>query len=1160
MADDEYDIHSYTDQECFELLNLNNPSDRELEMKILQFMDKYEQKSKRLYHFFESMYDRFFLESESESEDAVEGFEYDMKIVQANDTSKLNEQAKDPNLDAIAKTLGNTNEKASSKVIGNATTTISTVTTHNVDYIADPKKLNPVERKTIFKMISIDSQFREDPGNTSATNFTMNLSESIDNVISMKLYSVQIPYTWYTINETFGSNFFYIKGNSPGINNGDHDVKVEIRSGTYTGDDIVTAINNQFTFLKGVRNDSEIKYNSLYSTVVDLSLGETKVSYQLGAKDSKIVFEFDLKKKYNETDYKLYFPTWSSPDVSGSDKSLTIPSFLGYRETNYYPYVAYSQKNVLPLIGDIDSANTTLYTVNKGSNDISANNYFTIYHYSGTDQSFNITSSTIINHIPITLTLANGTYSRNAIYDNIVSQMATNPYLDNSWSYFRRVNNTIVDVSNSHFEIAVKLNRVEIAQTDNSKLAIVFPTETNIGGKHIWTGTDSCFVFKNVDTIELNEIVSEKETLLTNYIIGSDLSGATIKIECTKANYNVIENTRIATVPASATNGYPNGYLFTSYIDAVNSALIAMNNATIVPSYKPDGEFNINVGSSTYNTGLSIFGDYAKFQFDIAREFNQTTYIVDMSSCFLSQSPFFFDSTIDNLTDSSFTLVKPFSSAPSITVNSSNNKIVLIPKQTDGPNGNGYGNQNSPNVELFFTENNYGILDDLIRGINADFIRFADSDGYSIMNASNISFSNSTLYLQFKISKILTEINYKVSFIDNSSYNSWNNYLYMDPSFVLANNMDLATTHAELFGRTPVFNNIITLTPLNNKFVFKPYFNGVADVGGANDIVFSLPLGPDNIEVYTREGLITAIQTLFDASDLAKGSKITLVNEGNLQYANIRMNINKTYYASDFKLVFYDAVSFVYCNVGVTQNATWDSTLGWLLGFHSFTEYALGDFPKITESSFVNENYKYNVFESKIYKYTYSYNAPSKKIAVISDVVLNTNLYNYFLIVLDDFIQNHVNAGLITITSLENDVALPSYASRVSYQCDPVTGLKTAVSATNKLNTDLTSKQLYAMNQIIENKRTKAKSYAAGPYLKDVFALIPMKLTGMQFGQTYMEFGGTLQNQDRKYYGPVRIQKLSIKLMNDKGQTVDLNGANFSICVVCEILNTTTTK
>jgi hypothetical protein len=1183
----EYNINNYTDQECFTMLELDNPTDRELEMKILQFMDKYEEKSKRLYQFFESMYDRFFLDESEDGredgrEDGVEGFEYDMKIVQANDNSKLNEQVKDPRLDAIVnqliinrdkqnaliprkanknfdeKTVAAGDPKAkeqATKKIGESTTTISTVATHNIDYIADPRKLNPVERKTIFKMISIDSQFREDPGNTSATNFTMNLSESIDNVISMKLYSVQIPYTWYTINETFGSNFFYIKGNSPGINNGDHDIKVEIGSGTYDGNGIVNAVNNQFSFLKGVRNDSEIKYNSIYSSVVDLSFGETKMSYELGAKNSKIVFEFDLKKKYNETDYQLYFPNWSTPNVIGTDKSLTIPSFLGFNNTNYYPYVAYSQRNILPLIGDTLSANQSLYTVNISQNDFS-NNYFTIYQYLGTDQ-FDIGTSTIINRIPIILTLANNTYSRNAIETNVKLQMAANKYLDQTWSYFKRVNNTSRNLSNSHYEIAIKLNRAEIFQTDNSKLAIVFPDETTINGKHIWTGADSCFVFKNVNTIELNEVVSETETLLTNYII--DLSSALIQIECIKPNYNVIENTRIATVPASSENGFPNGYLFTNYFDAVINALIAMNDATIDPIYKQNGEFNINVGSSTYNTGLTISQDKARFQFDIAREFTQETYIVDLSSCFLSQAPFFYDTSYNNLTNSNFTLVKAFSSAPSITINASNNKIVLIPKKTGGPNGNGYGNQNSPIVELFFTEANYGVLDDLIRGINNDFVNFKDSDDYPIMNGSSILFENSSLTLQFKINKILSEINYKVSFIDNSSRNSWNNYLFMDFSYNLANNMSTALTHAEVFGRSPVFNNIITLNTLNNQFIFKPYFNGVADADGANDIVFSVPLDNNTLPtVYTREGLINAIQTLFDTNDLTNGSKITLVNEGNLQYANIRMNVNKTYYSSDFKLVFYDSDSFVYCNVGVTQNATWDSTLGWLLGFHSFTEYNLVDFTQITSEYLATENYKNNIFDSKTYKYTYSYNSTSKKIAVIGDVVLNTNLYNYFLVVLDDFIQNHVNAGLITITSLENDIALPSYASRVSYQCDPVTGLKTAVSATNKLTTELTSKQLYAMNQIIENKRTKSKSYASGPYMKDVFALIPMKLTGMQFGQTYMEFGGTMQNQDRKYYGPVRIQKIAIKLMNDKGQTVDLNGANFSICLICEILNTST--
>ena len=1121
MADDEYNIDTYTDQECFEVLNLNNPSDRELEMKILQFMDKYENKSKRLYRFFESMYDRFF----TEEEDAIEGFESDMK-----------EQPREPD------------QKTSPQTIGNSTTTISTIATHNVDYIADPKKLNPVERKTIFKMISIDSQFREDPRNTSATNFTMNLSESIDNVISMKLYSVQIPYTWYTINESFGSNFFYIKGNSPGINNGDHDIKVDVNSGTYTADGIVSAINTKLNFFKNVRNN-ENKNKPEYSSIVDLSMGETKVSYQLGASDAKIVFEFDLNKKYNETDYQLFFSTWSSPDVSGSAKSLTIPSFLGFNYNSYYPYVAYSQKNILSLIGDTESANLSLYTVNSGSNDPQdiSNNYFTIYQYSGTTQ-FNISTSTIINRIPIQLTLPNGTYSRNTIYNNISEQMAANGFLDPTWSYFTRVNNTFSNLTNSHFEIAVKLNRIEIPQTDNSKLAIVFPSETNIGGKHIWTGTDSCFVFK-VDKFELNEVVSETETLLTNYII--DTSRATIKIECTKVGYDVIENTRTATVPGSLASGYPNGYLFNSYIDAVNSAFIAMNNATIVPIYKPDGEFNINVASSTYNTGLTIANDNAKFQFDIAREFNQSTYIVDLSSCLLSIS-FSFDASYHNLTNSNFSVSKPFSSRPLITIDSTNNKLVLIPKKTGGPNGNGFGNQNSPNVDLFFTTGVFTLLSTFIESINNDFIRFVDVDGYPIMRGSGISFDNSTLTLRLGISKLLTEINYNVSFID-ASQNSWNNYLYINPSYVLQNNMVPASTHAEVIGRQTVFNNLITLTSLNNKFVFKPYFNGVADVGGANDIVFDVSLGSNQTKGYTREGLIDEINRLFNANDLTKGSSISLFDEGNLQYAKIRMNINKTYYSSDFKLVFYDSVSFVYCNVGVAQNATWDSTLGWLLGFHSFTEYELYDF---TNEILTTDNYYKNVFNNNNYGYTNSYNSIMKKIAVRGDVVLNTNLYNYFLVVLDDFIQNHVNAGLITITSLENDVALPSYASRVSYQCDPVTGIKTAVSATNKLNTDLSSKQLYAMNQIIENRRTKSKSYASGPYLKDVFALIPIKLTGLQFGQTYMEFGGTMQNQDRKYYGPVRIQKFSIKLMNDKGQIVDLNGANFSISIICEILNT----
>jgi len=155
---------------------------------------------------------------------------------------------------------------------------------------------------------------------------------------------------------------------------------------------------------------------------------------------------------------------------------------------------------------------------------------------------------------------------------------------------------------------------------------------------------------------------------------------------------------------------------------------------------------------------------------------------------------------------------------------------------------------------------------------------------------------------------------------------------------------------------------------------------------------------------------------------------------------------------------------------------------------------------------------------------------------------------------LDDFIQNHVGAGLITASSVENDLALPSYASRISYQCDPITGQKVAGIGTNNNFTNVTAKQLYAMNQIIEAQRSTSV-YTAGPYMRDTFGIIPLKLNSQQFGSVYSEFGGTLQNQDRKYYGPVNIKKLSVKLMSDKGDIVDLNGTNWSFTVICEILN-----
>ena len=63
-------------------------------------------------------------------------------------------------------------------------------------------------------------------------------------------------------------------------------------------------------------------------------------------------------------------------------------------------------------------------------------------------------------------------------------------------------------------------------------------------------------------------------------------------------------------------------------------------------------------------------------------------------------------------------------------------------------------------------------------------------------------------------------------------------------------------------------------------------------------------------------------------------------------------------------------------------------------------------------------------------------------ISIKGDTGFSANLYNYFLLCLDDYNQNHLNDGLITIANKDTSIPLPSYANRTDFQCDPTTGEK----------------------------------------------------------------------------------------------------------------------
>ena len=271
---------------------------------------------------------------------------------------------------------------------------------------------------------------------------------------------------------------------------------------------------------------------------------------------------------------------------------------------------------------------------------------------------------------------------------------------------------------------------------------------------------------------------------------------------------------------------------------------------------------------------------------------------------------------------------------------------------------------------------------------------------------------------------------------------------------------------------------------------------------------------------------------------VASDSSITIITIEGVEYVNLRITINKEYRAKDYRLSFFDPYSFVKCYQGVSsvRNTTWDSTLGWILGYREFTVYNLSNYENTDGSSVIS---------------------------ITADTGISTELFNYFMLCIDDYNQSHLNDGLVTITSRDTEIALPSYALRTNFICDPATGEKVYNTQSRNDYNKLTEKQIQSLVSKAnatssENNLTtgnvNSKIYGSTPFVSDVFGVIPLKLSGKNNGETIVEFGGTLQNQERQYFGPVNIQRMSVKLVSDRGNVVDFNNANWSFSLICEQL------
>jgi hypothetical protein len=205
---------------------------------------------------------------------------------------------------------------------------------------------------------------------------------------------------------------------------------------------------------------------------------------------------------------------------------------------------------------------------------------------------------------------------------------------------------------------------------------------------------------------------------------------------------------------------------------------------------------------------------------------------------------------------------------------------------------------------------------------------------------------------------------------------------------------------------------------------------------------------------------------------------------------------------------------------------------------------------------------------------------PQVPILSINTAPATIDLYGtrYIILVIDDFNQNHINSGLVTITELSNTLDIPSYYNPTTPHTCTNTGTISNLAAletqsqsqnigynlTEKITIlyknipqilptaprTLTQAQIYSVNEIIKNREKTTTYRGKAPTNSDTFALIPIKHSGMNTGDVYVEFSGALQDNKRVYFGPVDISRMHIKLVDDRGFTLNLHGAEWSVTLI----------
>lgn len=182
---------------------------------------------------------------------------------------------------------------------------------------------------------------------------------------------------------------------------------------------------------------------------------------------------------------------------------------------------------------------------------------------------------------------------------------------------------------------------------------------------------------------------------------------------------------------------------------------------------------------------------------------------------------------------------------------------------------------------------------------------------------------------------------------------------------------------------------------------------------------------------------------------------------------------------------------------------------------------------------------------TKRYKYT-----------AMSDAPADLRLTKYLLLSLEDYNNNQLNSGLISIQSTEKNVKIDSkkYGLKISHCPDGQNKnyYQYSTGPSGEVR-GITKAQVTAINAVAQ-LRSRPSNKTIAP-TNSIFAIIRIpEDESIKYGDTITNNDITLLNNERKYFGPITIGSLKVKLLTEDGNVLNLNKTDWSFALLCKQL------